>query len=67
MDSATSLDHLDAQQLRTLAQRLMGEVAVRDGQIAKRDQLIHTKQTHIDQLTHELAMYKRWRYGKRSE
>ena len=67
MDSATTLDHLDAQQLRTLAQRLMEEVAARDGQIAKRDALIHTKQTHIDQLTHELAQYKRWRYGKRSE
>ena len=67
MDSALSLDHLDAQQLRALAQRLMHDVAARDGQLAQRDQLIHTKQTHIDQLTHELAMYKRWRYGKRSE
>ncbi|MFV0283420.1 MAG: IS66 family transposase [Castellaniella sp.] len=67
MDSAISLDQLDEQQLRTLVQQLMGEVAARDGQIATRDQVIHTKQTHIDQLTHELALYKRWRYGKRSE
>lgn len=67
MDSALFLDLLDAQQLRALAQRLMHDVAARDGRIARQDQLISTKQTHIDQLTHELALYKRWRYGKRSE
>ncbi len=83
-----SLDHLDAQQLRALAERLMGEAAERDVQlatrvaqilahgakvaeydakIAKRDQVLHFKQTHIDQLMQELALYERWRYGKRSE
>ncbi|ANN73093.1 IS66 family transposase [Bordetella bronchialis] len=72
--SSVSLDHLDAQQLRALAERLMGEVASRDAQlatldakIAERDRVLHFKQTHIDQLTQELALYKRWRYGKRSE
>lgn len=77
----TSLDHLDAEQLRALAERLMGEVATRDEelarrdaqiaahdvQLAKRDQVLQVKQTHIDQLTQELAWYKRWRYGRRSE
>lgn len=67
MDSAHNLDNLDEQQLRALARQLMGEVAARNAQIAKRDLVIDVKQTHIDQLTHELAMYKRWRYGKRSE
>ncbi|MDH2240272.1 IS66 family transposase [Pigmentiphaga sp. GD03639] len=72
--STASLDHLDAQQLRALAERLMGEVATRDAQIAahdaviaERDRVLLFKQTHIDQLTQELALYKRWRYGKRSE
>ncbi|WP_343928808.1 IS66 family transposase zinc-finger binding domain-containing protein, partial [Pigmentiphaga daeguensis] len=72
--STASLDHLDAQQLRALAERLMGEVAARDAQIAAhdavvadRDRVLHFKQTHIDQLMQELALYKRWRYGKRSE
>lgn len=72
--STASLDHLDAQQLRALAERLMGEVAARDAQIAahdavvaERDRVLHFKQTHIDQLMQELALYKRWRYGKRSE
>ncbi|MDQ6211494.1 IS66 family transposase [Achromobacter insolitus] len=72
--NTASLDHLDAQQLRALAERLMGEVATRDAQIAahdavvaERDRALHFKQTHIDQLMQELALYKRWRYGKRSE
>ncbi|SAI67017.1 ISPpu15%2C transposase Orf2 [Bordetella ansorpii] len=86
--STASLDHLDAQQLRALAERLMGEVASRDeqlavrdakiaasdeqlakydAQIAKHDQVLHFKDTHIEQLKQELALYKRWRYGKRSE
>jgi len=72
--STASLDHLDAQQLRALAERLMGEVATRDAQIAahdavvaERDRVLHFKQTHIDQLMQKLALYKRWRYGKRSE
>ncbi|VFR43733.1 Mobile element protein [plant metagenome] len=72
--SAASLDHLDAQQLRVLAERLMGEVATRDAriaaheaQVAERDRALHFKQTHIDQLMQEMALYKRWRYGKRNE
>ena len=79
--STDSLDNLDPQQLRALAERLLGEAAAReaelvtrnaqiaayDAQIAKRDQVLHVQQTHIDQLTQELALYKRWRYGKRSE
>jgi len=28
---------------------------------------MHIKQTHIDPLMQELSLYKRWRYGKRSE
>lgn len=67
MSDAVSLDQLDVQQLRALAERLMSEVAERDAQIARNDQALHFKQTHIDQLTQELALYKRWRYGRRSE
>ncbi|EWM40285.1 putative transposase IS66 [Bordetella holmesii 35009] len=43
----------------------MGEVAARDAQIAahdavvaERDRVLHFKQTHIDQLMQELALYK---------
>lgn len=67
MSDAVSLDQLDVQQLRALAERLMSEVAERNAQIARNDQALRFKQTHIDQLTQELALYKRWRYGRRSE
>lgn len=72
--SIASLDHLDTRKLRALAELLMGRTAVRDEQlatrdarIAKHDQVLHFKDTHIEQLNQELALYKRWRYGKRSE
>jgi len=67
MSSTDSLNELDAQQLRALAASLMGELAARDAQIAGKDRELHVKQTHIDQLTQELALYKRWRFGRRSE
>ncbi len=35
--------------------------------VAERDRVLHIKQTHIDPLMQELSLYKRWRYGKRSE
>jgi hypothetical protein len=36
-------------------------------QIARKDQEIHLRQTKIDKLTLELAVLKRFRFGKRSE
>jgi transposase len=56
MNNANSLDNLDAQQLRALAANLRGELAARDAQIADKDRELHFKQTHIDQLTQELAL-----------
>ncbi len=35
--------------------------------LAKRDAEIRLKQLKIDQLTHEMATLKRWRYDRRSE
>ena len=55
-----SLDTLSAQQLRTLAAELIEKVG-------KRDRELHLRQTRIDQLTHEIALLKRFRYGARSE
>jgi len=59
VDSA-SLVHLDAQQLRALALSLMG-------QVADKDREIHLRQTKIDQLTHEMAVLKRWKFGRSAE
>ena len=55
-----SLDSLSPQQLRTLA----AELIVTAG---KRDQELRFRQTRIDQLTHEIPLLKRFRYGARSE
>lgn len=60
MNPTDALDQLDAQQLRALAASLMQE-------LAGKDQQLHYTQTCVEQLRQELALYKRWRYGRRSE
>ena len=55
-----SLNSLSPQQLRTLA----AELIVSAG---KQDRELLFRQTRIDQLTHEIALLKRFRYGARSE
>jgi transposase len=55
-----SLEHLDVNQLRALAAKLM------DG-VKDRDRELHRRQTKIDQLTHEIAGLKRWKFAARSE
>ena len=53
MTSPADLDHLDAEQLRALAMRLMAEM--------------RAKQTLIDKLTHEMAVLKRIKFAAASE
>lgn len=53
MTSAADLAHLDAEQLRTLAARLMAEM--------------QAKQALIDKLTHEMATLKRIKFAATSE
>jgi transposase len=53
MTATPALDHLDAQQLRELATRLMAEMRV--------------KQVLIDKLTHEMATLKRLKFAAASE
>lgn len=75
------LDALNEQQLRAFASSLMAQIAHRDEVIAHRDQAIIERdeliaqkdqdilyrQAKIDQLTHELAVLKRWKFGKSRE
>jgi transposase len=69
-----SLDQLSTQQLRELLAGLMNKVALQDQRITKLDQsaisdakeLVY-RQTKIDQLTHEMAVLKRHRFGRSSE
>jgi transposase len=53
MTATPTLDHLDAQQLRELATRLMAEMRL--------------KQVLIDKLTHEMATLKRLKFAAASE
>ena len=54
------LERMDAQQLRAFAAELLATVA-------SKDQELHHKQLKIEQLTHEMAVLKRWKFAARSE
>ncbi len=60
LKTAPNLDQLDADALRALAAELMGKVE-------QQAQTIHFKDTHIRKLTHEIAVLRRYRFGKKSE
>jgi transposase len=51
---------MDAKQLRDLAAALFAQVTQKDHELKH-------KQLKIDQLTHEMAVLKRWQFGRRSE
>src|SRR5690606_9744315 len=57
---AANLDQLDADALRALAADLMSKVE-------QQAQDLHFKDTHIRKLTHEIAVLRRYRFGKKSE
>ena len=68
------LQHMDAQQLRALAEGLMAKLMDKDQELVahqevliSKDQEIHFKQTKIDLLTHEIARYKRLQFAAKSE
>lgn len=81
MVDAQQLQGLNAQQLRELASSLIAQLAHRDQALTERDQAITDRdeviarkdqdilyrQTKIDQLTHEMAVLKRWKFGKSRE
>ena len=60
MVDVQQISGLSEQQLRELASTLIA-------QIARKDQDILYRQAKIDQLTHELAVLKRWKFGKSRE
>lgn len=68
------LDQLDADALRALARRLIGELQERDQTlndtrtvIERQAHDLRYKETHIQQLTHEIALLRRYRFGNKSE
>lgn len=60
MKPLPDLDHLTPEQLRTLAADLLLQVQTRD-------QALQQSKLREDKLTHELALLRRYRYGKGSE
>jgi transposase len=69
-----ALTNLNAQELRDIVTGLMARMADQSQQITQRDQAIASKdreilyrQTKIDQLTHEMAVLKRWKFGRSRE
>lgn len=60
MIDTVQLQGMNAEQLRALAMELMSEVRARDSELRLKD-------TRIAQLTHEMAVLKRWKFAARSE
>lgn len=67
MTSTPDLNQLDAQALRDMTVGLLKQVEEMRGQLSVKDQELIYRQTRIDQLTHEMAVLKRYQFGKRSE
>jgi transposase len=82
MKLSRQIAQMDAEELRDLASVLIAQLAERDSAhatilaeresahatiLSKRDAELKTKQLKIDQLTHEMAILKRWRFDRRSE
>ena len=60
MQLPRDMAQMDAQELRDLATSLFA-------QVTQHSQELKHKQLKIDQLTHEMAVLKRWQFGRRSE
>src|SRR5580658_3854292 len=60
MQLSRDMVQMNAQELRDLATALIA-------QVCQQNQELKHKQLKIDQLTHEMAVLKRWQFGKRSE
>ena len=67
MTSTADLAQLNPDQLRSFAAELMQQTAELTQQVALKDQTIRHQQVLNEKLTHELAILKRHRFGRRSE
>ena len=71
MDSRTDLRHLSEDQLRQMAAQLMTQLGEQQAQhaaeLGQRDKTLQQYKLRNEQLTHELAILKRHRFGQRSE
>src|SRR5471032_2793097 len=63
----TDIDPALLAQVRALVEQQQADLAQRDAALARRDALLAEKEFKITALTHELAYYRRIRFGKASE
>jgi len=61
------LTNLNAQELREMVTQLMAQVGENAKTIVSKDREILYRQTKTDQLTHEMAVLKRWKFGRSRE
>ena len=59
-----SLTNLNAKELREMVTQLMAQVGENAKTIVSKDREILYRQTKIDQLTHEMVVLKRWKFGR---
>jgi len=67
MVNADQLNTLSAAQLRTLSADLIIRLAEREKLIASNARELLYRETKINQLTHEIAVLKRWKFGRSRE
>ena len=60
MSLRPDLAHLSVAELHAL-------IVQKDLALASKDQELHWRQTRIEQLTHELSLHRRWRFGAKTE
>ena len=72
--SKPNLESMNAEELRTFAASLFSDLERKDAELKARDvlidakdRLIQVKDLTISKLSHEMAVLKRWRFGKASE
>ncbi|MGJ7575841.1 IS66 family transposase, partial [Variovorax sp. RB2P76] len=67
MLTSEQLQGLGEAELRALAQDLLARLSHSDGEILMKDRKLVWSEARIDQLTHEIAVLKRWKFSARSE
>lgn len=67
MLSSDQLQQLGESELRALAQELMTRLSQSESTLQARDRKLVWSTARIEQLTHEIALLKRWKFSARSE
>ena len=67
MPAAVDIDNLNESQLRELVAQMQQALGEKDARLEERDSTIHRLNIEKDHLTHEIALLRRHRFGKRSE